>query len=252
MQAAENKRSQYDLEQKRKKAEETEKFIQKITSKCEQEFDRFKLKYELVDCLNPAIELAPADSRIHTLTERFVAIELEKEEKRQRIAERKRFIGSIRSKYTYAKSLYKGGKILKSMSAYQHFINISNHKELKETRETAKRELASIKKNFNDTNKRLNRECEGQFNNQNFQKAYYTCKKASEKIPVPHNKKTLVFMDKARQKLEVKMRPIYEEASLNESVGNVSIAKEYWNKILSQDVNTGLYYKRAQEKLNKY
>ena len=252
MQAAENKRRQHDLELKRKKAEETEQFIQKITSKCAAEFDRFKLKYELVDCLNPAIELAPADSRIHTLTERFDAIELEKEENRQRRAERKRFIGSIKKKYTYAKSLYTRGQVLKSMSAYQHFINISNHKELKETRETARRELANIKKNFNDTNSRLNSKCEGQFNNQSFQKAYYTCKKASEKIPVPHNKRTLDFMDKARQKLEVRMRPIYEEASLNESVGNVSIAKEYWNKILSQDVNTGLYYKRAQEKLSKY
>ncbi|MDE0118469.1 MAG: FHA domain-containing protein [Bdellovibrionales bacterium] len=252
MQAAENKKRKHDLELKKQKAKETEEFIQKITSKCAKEFERFRLKYELVDCLNPAIELAPADSRIHTLTERFDAIELEKEEKKQRRAERKRFIGSIRNKYNYAKSLYKRGQVLKSMSAYQHFINISNHKELKETRETAKRELASIKKNFNDTNNRLNRKCEGQFNSQSFQKAYYTCKKASEKIPESHNKKALAFMEKARQKLEVKMRPIYEEASLNESVGNVSAAKEDWNKILSQDVDTGLYYNRAKEKLNKY
>ena len=251
-QASENKRMQHDLEQKKQKAEKTEKFIQKITRKCDEEFDKFNLKYELVDCLNPAIELAPADSRIHSLTERFDAIELEKEEKKQRLAERKKFINSIVRKYAHAKSLYKTGKVLKAMSAYQNFINISNHKELKDTRKTARRELANIKKNFNDTNNRMNSECESQFNSQEFQQAYYTCERAAEKIPDPHNKKVLSLMGKARQSLEIKMRPIYEEASLNESVGNVSIAQEYWGEILSQDVKTGLYYKRAKEKLNKY
>ena len=48
------------------------------------------------------------------------------------------------------------------------------------------------------------------------------------------------------------MKPLYEEASLNESVGNVGVAQEYWRKILEKDVKTGIYYKRAQEKLNKY
>lgn len=251
-QAAENQRRQHDLEQKKQKEERTEKFIQEVTSKCRKKFDTFKFKYELIACLNPAIELSPADSRIHSLTEKFDAIEMEKEEKKQRIAERKRFINSVIGKYSYAKSLYKSGKILKAISAYQHFINTSNHKELKKQQKLAQRELATIKKTFNDNNNKMHSKCEGQFKANQFQKAYYTCEQAAQKIPSPHNKPVISLMNKSKQKLEITMKPIYEEATLNESVGNVSIAQEYWKKILDEDIKTGVYYGRAQEKLNKY
>ena len=251
-QAAENQRRQHDLEQQKKKAEETEQFIQEVTDKCRQKFDTFQFKHELVACLNPAIELSPADSRIHSLTEHFDAIEIEKEEEKQRIAKRKQFISSITSKYNYAKSLYKSGKTLKAISAYQNFINISNHSELKAKRETAKRELANIKKNFTDNNNRMLGECRNHFSAGQFQKAYYSCEKATKKIPSPHNKPAIELMGQARQKLEITMKPIYEEASLNESVGNVSAAQEYWQKILNQDVTAGVYYKRAKEKMSKY
>ncbi len=251
-QAAENQRMQYDLERKKRKAEETEKLIQKTTDKCREKFDTFTFKHELVTCLNPAIELSPADSRIHILTEKFDAIEIEKEEKKQQIAERKQFIRSIANKYTYARSLYKSGKILKAMTAYRHFISSSNHRELKETRDKAQRELATIQKNFHDKNNKMHKECSSQFNANQFKIAYYTCRKAYRKIPPPHNAPSLKFMQKAKQTLEVEMKPIYEEANLNESVGNVSIAQEHWKKILKRDVDTGLYYNRAKEKMDKY
>ena len=59
-------------------------------------------------------------------------------------------------------------------------------------------------------------------------------------------------MDQSKQSLETQMKPLYEEAGLNENVGNVNIAMEYWKKIINQDVNTGLYYQRAKEKVKKY
>ena len=251
-QAAENQRVQYDLDQKKRKAEETEKRIQEITDKCREKFDTFTFKHELVSCLNQAIELSPADSRIHSLTEKFDAIEMEKEEKKKKIAERKTFISSIANKYTYAKKLYKSGKVLKAMAAYQRFINISNHNELRETRAKAQRELANIKKSFNDKNNRLMSECSGKFNARQFKNAYYACENAYQKIPSPHNRPAREFMQNAKQKLELKMKPIYEEANLNESVGNVSHAQEHWKKILNQDVKAGLYYQRAKTKMNKY
>ncbi len=251
-QAAENQRRQHDLERKKQKAAETEKFIQEVTDKCREKFDTFKFKYELISCLNPAIELSPADSRIHSLTEKFDAIEMEKADKAERRAQRKKFISSIASKYNYAKSLYTKGKTLQAIAAYQKFISISNHKELKEKRELARRELAHIKKTFNDRNNRMHSKCSNEFNASQFQTAYYTCEKAAKQIPEPHNKPAINLMTKSRQKLETKMKPLYEEASLNESVGNVNVAQEYWRKILEEDVKTGIYYKRAQEKLNKY
>ena len=250
--AADNQRRQHDLEQKRKKAEETEAFIQDIANQCDEKFESFTFKHDLISCLNAAIELAPADGRIQGLIERFEAIEIEKEEKKKKIAERRKFISSISSKYNYAKSLHVKGKVLKAMKAYQHFISISNHRELKEKQALAQRELASIKKNFNNTNNKLNSECESFFTANNLQKAYYVCEAAKEKIPPPHNKKAISLMNQSKSTLELAMKPLYEEANLNESVGNISIAIEYWKKILDQDVKAGLYYNRAATKMAKY
>ena len=70
-QAAENQRRQIELEQKHKKAAKTEAFIQRITDKCQAEFHSFLVKSALVDCLAPAIELEPADSRIQVLIDQI-------------------------------------------------------------------------------------------------------------------------------------------------------------------------------------
>ena len=251
-QAAENQKKQYHLEQRRAKAKQTEERIKKITQKCDNKFNTFKEKHHLVSCLNPAIELNPADSRIHALTDRFEAIELEKKEAQKRRTKRKKFISSIMKKYHYARSLKKSGKPLKTIAAYQDFIKASNHPELQKTRKEAQRELASFQKNFHDNNNKMNRACQSYFNSKNFKTAYYTCKKASQNIPNPHNKIALELMDQSKQSLETQMKPLYESAGLNESVGNISIAMEYWKKIINQDIKTGLYYQRAKEKVKKY
>ena len=251
-QAMDNQKRQHDMEHKRKKAIKTDKLIQKITDKCREKFDTFKFEYELKACLQSATELSPADERIHALTDQFTTNEtLKKEQERQR-AERRKFIQSIASKYHYAKSLYKKGQTLKAISAYQNFINVSRHQELKQERAKAQRELASIKQKFQDRNNKMESSCKSHFKAKNFQKAYHACDKAVDKIPEPHNKNARRLRDSAQNKLELVMKPLYESANLNESVGNVSKAQEDWNKILQLDVPTGIYYKRAKAKLSKY
>ena len=251
-QAVENQKRQHDLEYKKKKAIATDQLIQKVTNQCREKFDTFQFKYELIACLNSAIELSPADSRIQALTDQFETNEALKAEEKKQIEERKKFIRSIAGKYHYAKSLHKKGKTLKAISAYQHFINISKHRELTQQRSQAQRELASIKQEFQDRNNKMESACKSQFSAGEFRKAYYACDKAVDKIPPSHNKNARELRDKAQNKLELVMKPLYEEANLNESVGNVAHAQEYWKKILKLDVHTGLYYKRAQAKLNKY
>ena len=251
--AAEDQKRLYDIERKRKREEEAERKIAEVTQKCDEKFSTFQHKFQLVECLNPAIELSPDDSRIQSLTERFDAIEFEKEEKLKQAKERRALIGSIARKYTQAKKIYKSGNVLKAMPAYQKFIDISKkYKELRDKHDLAKRELANIKKNFQDTNNSLIKKCKQVFNSQAFKKAYYTCEKSKKKVPPPYNAPAIELMKQARNKLEHQMKPFYEEANLNESMGNVEIAKGHWKTILSKDVSTGIYYKRAKEKLDRY
>ena len=206
----------------------------------------------MVDCLAPAIELEPADSRIQVLIDQFDANEIAKDEKRQKRAQRQAKIKSILKKYTQSQKLHNDGKIEQAIASYKNFIKISGHKELKDTRLQAERELANITKNFNEGIEKLNSECESPFKDQKLKEAYYACRQASQAIPVSKNQYVISIMNQSKNKLQLRMKPFYEEASINESVGNISIAKEYWQKIINQDVDAGSYYKMAQTKLGKY
>ena len=138
------------------------------------------------------------------------------------------------------------------MAAYEKFIKISNHKELTAKREQAKRELTGIKKNFNNRINILIGGCETKYKQKQWKKAFYACDSVSKVIPPPRNQPALDVMEKAKNRLEIQMKPLYEEAAINESMGNVAVAKDYWNKILLKDVKAGIYYMRAKAKLDNY
>ena len=252
VQAADYQIKRLEIEQKNKKAKQMEEFIQKITDRCQTQFPTFTLKALLLDCLAPAMELSPADSRIQVLIEQFDAKEFLKEEKRRKAAQRKATLQSILKKYTQSKKLHEEGKIEQAMTSYKKFIKISPHKELEETREQAERELASITADFNENIEKLNIECQTPFNTQQLKEAYYVCRKASKAIPASRKENILSIMEQAKNQLQIRMKPFYEEASINESLGNITTAKDYWKKIIQQDIDTGVYYQKAKVKLSNY
>ena len=251
-QASENRQRQFHIEEQKRKEKETDDFIAKISSKCNEQFETFQIRYELMNCLQPAIELAPADGRITSLVDRFDTNEALKEAEKVRKRKRRQFIQSIIKKYDHAKSLNEEGKTLEAIAAYEKFIKISDHKELTSKRDQAKRELSGIKKSFDDRVNTFIRGCEMKYEQKQWKEAYYACESASKVIPPSRNKPALKVMKKARERLEIQMKPLYEEAVINESMGNVAVAKDYWNKILLKDVKAGVYYMRAQAKLDNY
>ena len=251
-QAAENQQKQFHIEEQKRKEKETDEFITKVSSECGAKFDTFTIRYELMSCLQSAIELSPADGRITSLVDRFDTNAALKAAEQERKQKRRQFIQSIMAKYNYAKSLNEKGKTLEAMAAYEKFIKISNHKELKTKREQAKRELASIKKNFNNRINTLLGGCETKYKQKQWKKAFYACDSVSKAVPPPRNRPALDFMKEAKNRLEIQMKPLYEEAAINESMGNVAVAKDYWNKILLKDVKAGVYYMRAKTKLDSY
>ena len=251
-QAAENHQRKIDLEEKKKKAKETDQMIQKITQNCQDKFDSFKFKHELTSCLSQAIDLSVADSRVQTLIERFEFNQLEKQRKKEKLLARRKLIQQVKKTHIRARSLKQSGQMEKSMLVYQKFIDKARYKELVSDKKQAKRELASIKKSYNDNINHLNKECANQLQSGKLKKAYYECQKAVEKIPEPRNKLAQQMMKTAQQKLQSNMKPLYESASLYESTGNISTAQEKWKKIMNEDIKEGLYYQRAKIKLSKY
>ena len=252
LQASENQQKQYEVNLRKKKEQETNSFIQKVATECEQKFTSFKTKPELVSCLNPAIELSPADNRIQSLIDRFDFNTEQKQQRAQQRAKRKRFIASLMKKYHKAKKLEGEGKVLKAISAYEDFIKVSQHKELSSQRSLAQRELSSIKQNYNSKVSELNARCESEFNRRNYKVAWSICNEGAKIIVAPRNKKMVLFKNKSQTALERMMKPIYEQAALNESTGNIEAAIGLWKKILERDVLAGRYYQMAKTKMKKF
>lgn len=251
-QAAENQRRQLDLEQKNKKAAQADALIQKVTDKCQSRFNRFKSKAALMTCLTPALELSPADSRVQILFEQFDEKEAEKLKAQQLRAKRRKKIQAIIKQYEKAKQIHQSGHTIKAIDSYKKFLKTSSYKELESTKQKAKRELSNITKNFEKKTSRLKAECESQFQAKKFKQAWQTCKEASLVIPAPYNKEIVFVMNQSRNRLQNMMKPIYEDATIHESVGNIATAKTQWQKIIAQDIEAGVYYDKAKIKLSKY
>ena len=60
------------------------------------------------------------------------------------------------------------------------------------------------------------------------------------------------WISQAKNSLKHQFKPLYVKSALEESLSNVVEAKEIWEKILKEDVETGYYYKKAKLKLDKY
>ncbi len=251
-QAAENQRRQLDLEQKNKKAAQADALIQKVTDKCQSRFHRFKSKAGLMTCLTPALELSPADSRVQVLFEQFDEKQAQKLKAQKLKMQRRKKIQAIIRQYKKAKEIHKSGHTVKAIDSYKKFLKTGSYKELEPTKQKARRELSNITKNFEEKTNRLKAECESRFQSKKFKEAWQVCKEASLVIPVPYNRDIVSVMKQSKNRLQNMMKPIYEDATIHESVGNIATAKAQWQKIMAQDIEEGVYYDRAKIKLSKY
>ena len=253
-QAAINQQSQWDLEQKNKKARRLDALIQKVTNKCQKRFNTFKSKADLMSCLKQALELAPADSRVQVLFEQYESKMARLEAKRQRTLLRRKKVQALIRQYEKAKQIRTAGKTIPAIKAYKKFMqNSTKYTELASTRQLAGRQLQDMTARFEAKTQKLQTECDKLLQSKKFKEAYYSCRQASEVLPPGAKKKqALSVMKQAKTRLQNLMKPLYEDASIHESIGNIITAKQKWNKILDQDIKSGFYYEKAQVKMSKY
>lgn len=253
-QAAQNQQSQWDLEQKNKKARRLDALIQKVTDKCQKRFNTFKSKADLMTCLKQALELAPADSRVQVLFEQYESKLARLSEIKRKKTIRRKKVQALLRQYEKAKKIRTAGKTIPAINSYKKFMrNSSNYRELASTRELAARELKDMTTRFEAKTKKLQTECENLLQAKKFKEAYYSCQQASEVLPPGAGKgQILSAMKQAKARLQEQMKPLYEDAAIHESIGNIITARQKWNKILDQDIKSGFYYEKTQAKMRKY
>lgn len=248
-QAVEIKKNLEEEERKRQQQLEIEEKVRSTIADCKSKIGTFSTSAQMESCLAPAKELDPENSEIQNLV-----LEVSKKEaERQRLeAERKdtqQKILRAKSMYAQAEELKNSGNLLGAIAAYNRFIN-SSLPDPDGLKSQAQRQIQAIQSEINKKIRDVLSESKKAQDSGNFRQAYDILESGKKINPndseIPSQQKKI--------KLEVakKMRPLYQEGVLEESVGNIEIAKEKWKQIIDKDIVNGEFYQKAYKKLKTY
>ena len=249
--AVDNQRRADELQEQEEEAKKAKEKVNILVAECEKKIDQFESVEELNECLDEAFSLDPNHPKISEM-QNF--LEHKAEMKRMEQERKQAFQKSLQRKlaiYRKANKLRQKGETLQAVPVYEKFLKAAkNQASLKSTYNKALQELEDMKRTYEETLNQLHTNCETHIKNSQMKKAYYEClkildfRKEDEKAPE--------WISQAKNSLKRQFKPLYVKSTLEESLSNVVEAKEIWEKILKEDVETGYYYKKAKLKLDKY
>lgn len=247
---AESIRMQKDLEAARRKEEENKKAMNENIELCKSQFDTFQSMNELTECLHKARTIDPENSEISFLVSKFETKEMLTEERRlARIAQKKRVAASL-NMYNKAKNLQTQNELLQAIPAYKKFLNKKHPTEIADTIQTARSELNTMEEELNSKTQTLLDSCQQLVDAKNYKEAYKVCQEVFR--VAPDHPKAQAHIQTSIEMIHNALKPIYNESVLNESLGQIEIAKKQWQSIIDQDIPNGAYYNKAVKKLSKY
>lgn len=242
-------RRQEDLDRKERERAMIESQISGFVETCKGKLKATSTVEETRQCLAPAIELAPE----HPLIIEMIHTAQMHEEEQKFIAQQKKEEEAKAAKglarYNHAFSIYKKGRLAKSISEFEAFLN-STYPHSDTLKDQARRQIASIKKELKSKVDTYLDRCRSAKDKGHLKEAYNACTQAIQEDP--NNIAVHELRDKTLADLRREMRGLYEDSVLEESLGNVDSAKEKWRKIIQDDVDSDDYYSKAKSKLKKY
>lgn len=240
---------QKDIDRREKEKAMLEQQISSVVDGCKEKLKDGGNVDQVRECLAPAMELNPEHPSI---AEMIGAAQAREEERKlldkQRAARRAKMMKG-EEVYQKAKALYKKGQLAKSIHIYERFIQ-TPYPDLNKTKESAQREVASIRGELNRKVSGYLDQCKALGEKGQFKDAYLACDQALKEDPANEIVKTQ--QDRMLATLRSNLKSIYEDSVLEESLGNVDSAKEKWKKIIKEDLDFDDYSKKARTLLKKY
>ncbi|NCN40824.1 FHA domain-containing protein [bacterium] len=243
--------TQRKIDEDRKEREKAlvEQKIVDIATTCSEQYATSGTVQEVRACLSSAVELNPDHPKIIELLQAAEDRLRDKELLAQRRAEQERVRGSLMSILSKAQRYKRNGDLLRAISTYKTFISKASQ-GLPDKVPQAQRELASVSKDLNDKVSLAMSKCTSLGESQKYKEAFAACEEALKVDP--SLKEAIVAKENYMSALRRQMRSLYEDAKLEESLGNLETAKEKWRKIVAEDLSVGEYYKRSSIKLKQY
>lgn len=240
---------QKDIDRREKEKAMLEQQIATVIDGCKEKLKSQGTVDEVRECLAPAMELNPEHPAISEMIGAAQAREEEKKLRAKEKAARRAKMAKGEEAYQKAKQLYKQGKLAKSIHQFERFIK-TPYPDLDKTKETAQREVASIRGELNRKVSSYLEQCKSYGDKNQYKEAYLACGQALKEDPSNEEVKTL----QARMLgiLHGNMKSIYEDSVLEESLGNVDSAQEKWKKIIKEDLDFDDYSQKSRTLLKKY
>lgn len=119
-----------------------------------------------------------------------------------------------------------------------------------EVKSLATRDIAIARKELGKKVAQKLAECTSNFEKGTFKLAYTSCEEVLLEDPV--NASAIEMKNKSVSEIKKILKGVWDEAILEENMGNIDSAKEKWKKILDEDIKNGSYADKAQSKLKKY
>lgn len=243
------KADQMEMERIAKQKQEIEDKIQSQYQECKKLLN-FSITQEKMDaCLSPVIQFNPEHSLITELQNAATVLIEEKNAKALQAKEYELQVRRLQSMYGNAESVLKSGELLQAIEAYQKVAK-SSLPDPKELKPASQRKIASIQKNISIQVDEMYKKSDDLLKSKDYKNAIIELRKAEKVDPTNEDIKSRITS--AKNILKKNLMEKYQEAILEESVGNVPSAIPKWKEIISLDVQDGDYYQKAKIKLKKY
>lgn len=201
-------------------------------------------------CLAEVIELSPDHALIADMIH---AAQLREDQAKTDAANRDALNAKIakgQSHFERIRAIYKKGLLAKAITEYEKFLNVPYPQDDK-NKDAARRDLASMRKELKSKISTLLDQCNQLAAKNKFREAYQACDSAVQVDP--GNKTAAETRGHMLSELKRDLKTIYEDSVLEESMGNVDVAKEKWKKIIKEGIGPADdYTDKSKSKLLKY
>ena len=223
--------------------------VDTILVRCEKLSEQSIDKPEIQSCLEEVATVDPNNARMQVILNK---IDKKIADKKSKEASRNRRAVSIRmgeNLYKKAKNLQSRDRLLDAIDAYNKHIN-SNYLDPKKLKLKSKAEVSKIKASIGNIIKTNIRNAEKSASKGNYKRAILDLRKNLYLDPNHHKSREKI--SSYISELRKKTRALFQDAILEENMGNLESAKGKWKQITSIDIPDGEYMKKAKIKLKKY
>lgn len=235
-------------ERLKREAAEIEEKIVNIVAFCRQQLKPDASIAESDDCLSPAIQLNPEHELLVTFRGEIARVEEQRKTLDAERAFKAAQAAELEKQYKLAleisqKDPYKGKQ------AFEDFLKLTMD-DPKKLQDKAKRDIKRLERKIKQSISSAINSVKTLVEEGKHRQAIIALEKAVEMSPPNHELDEEI--EKITEDLRKKMQALYQEAILEENIGNVDTAKDRWKKIIEQDIPNGEYHNKAKIKLKKY